>query len=107
MLHACVERFDVMCVRGNILGWEGEVNAASVLLGLLPQFLLGANVSFFGRSHQARPWARASCATAQGPQMQGAPKLISILVTSLMLVLAWLENGTSQGSIVKNFGMTG
>jgi hypothetical protein len=27
MLHACVERFDVMCVRGNILGWEGEVNA--------------------------------------------------------------------------------
>jgi hypothetical protein len=28
MLHACVERFDVMCVRGNILGWEGEVNAA-------------------------------------------------------------------------------
>jgi hypothetical protein len=30
MLHACVERFDVMCVRGNILGWEGEVNEASV-----------------------------------------------------------------------------
>jgi hypothetical protein len=28
MLHACVERFDVMCVRGNILGWKGEVNAA-------------------------------------------------------------------------------
>jgi hypothetical protein len=28
MLHACVERFDVMCVRGNILGWEEEVNAA-------------------------------------------------------------------------------
>jgi hypothetical protein len=28
MLHACVKRFDVMCVRGNILGWEGEVNAA-------------------------------------------------------------------------------
>jgi hypothetical protein len=28
MLHACVERFDVMCVRGNILGWEGEVNEA-------------------------------------------------------------------------------
>jgi hypothetical protein len=28
MFHACVERFDVMCVRGNILGWEGEVNAA-------------------------------------------------------------------------------
>jgi hypothetical protein len=31
MLHACVERFDVMCVRGNILGWEGEVNAAIVM----------------------------------------------------------------------------
>jgi hypothetical protein len=30
MLHACVERFDVMCVRGNILGWEGEVNEAFV-----------------------------------------------------------------------------
>jgi hypothetical protein len=28
MLHACVERFDVMCVRGNILGWEGKVNEA-------------------------------------------------------------------------------
>jgi hypothetical protein len=28
MLHACIERFDVMCVRGNILGWEGEVNEA-------------------------------------------------------------------------------
>jgi len=28
MLHACVERFDVMGVRGNILGWEGEVNKA-------------------------------------------------------------------------------
>jgi hypothetical protein len=30
MIHACVERFDVMCVRGNILGWEGEVNKAKV-----------------------------------------------------------------------------
>jgi hypothetical protein len=28
MLHACVERFDVMGGRGNILGWEGEVNKA-------------------------------------------------------------------------------
>jgi hypothetical protein len=26
MLHACVERFDVMDGRGNILGWVGEVN---------------------------------------------------------------------------------
>jgi hypothetical protein len=32
MLHACVERFDVMCVRGNILGWEGEVNEAIAIL---------------------------------------------------------------------------
>jgi hypothetical protein len=31
MLHACVERFDVMGGRGNILGWEGEVNKAAVL----------------------------------------------------------------------------
>jgi hypothetical protein len=30
MLHACVERFDVMDGRGNILGWEGEVNKALV-----------------------------------------------------------------------------
>jgi hypothetical protein len=34
MLHACVERFDVMGGRGNILGWDGEVNKAYVnLLG--------------------------------------------------------------------------
>jgi hypothetical protein len=25
MLHACVERFDVMGERRNILGWDGEV----------------------------------------------------------------------------------
>jgi hypothetical protein len=30
MLHACVKRFDVMGGRGNILGWEGEVNKALV-----------------------------------------------------------------------------
>jgi hypothetical protein len=28
MLHACVERFDVMGGRENILGWEGEANKA-------------------------------------------------------------------------------
>jgi hypothetical protein len=28
MLHACVERFDVIGGRGNILGWNGEVNKA-------------------------------------------------------------------------------
>jgi hypothetical protein len=28
MLHACVERFDVMGGRENILGWDGEVNKA-------------------------------------------------------------------------------
>jgi hypothetical protein len=28
MLHTCVERFDVMDERGNILGWDGEVNKA-------------------------------------------------------------------------------
>jgi hypothetical protein len=33
MLHACVERFDVMGGRGNILGWDGEVN--KVLDGFL------------------------------------------------------------------------
>jgi hypothetical protein len=30
MLHAYIERFDVMGGRGNILGWDGEVNPASV-----------------------------------------------------------------------------
>jgi hypothetical protein len=30
MLHACVERFDVMGERENILGWVGEVNKALV-----------------------------------------------------------------------------
>jgi hypothetical protein len=28
MLHACIERFDVMGGRENILGWEGKVNKA-------------------------------------------------------------------------------
>jgi hypothetical protein len=28
MVHACVERFDVMGERGNILGWDEEVNKA-------------------------------------------------------------------------------
>jgi hypothetical protein len=28
MLHAYVEIFDVMGGRGNILGWDGEVNKA-------------------------------------------------------------------------------
>jgi hypothetical protein len=28
MFHACVERFDVIGKRGNILGWDGEVNKA-------------------------------------------------------------------------------
>jgi hypothetical protein len=32
MLHACVERFDVMSERGNILGWDGEVNKAIVFV---------------------------------------------------------------------------
>jgi hypothetical protein len=30
MLHACVERFDVIGGRGNILGWDEEVNKALV-----------------------------------------------------------------------------
>jgi hypothetical protein len=32
MLHACVERFDVIGVRGNILGWDEEVNTAFVVV---------------------------------------------------------------------------
>jgi hypothetical protein len=40
MLYACVERFDVMGVRGNILGWDGEVNKAvdKMVPGLLSIF---------------------------------------------------------------------
>jgi hypothetical protein len=30
MLHACIQRFDVTGDRGNILGWDGEVNKACV-----------------------------------------------------------------------------
>jgi hypothetical protein len=30
MLHTCVERFDVIGGRENILGWDGEVNKAYV-----------------------------------------------------------------------------
>jgi hypothetical protein len=37
MLHACVERFDVMGGRENILGWEGEVNKALARYYLCPQ----------------------------------------------------------------------
>jgi hypothetical protein len=32
MLHACVEKFDVVGERENILGWDGEVNKALVLV---------------------------------------------------------------------------
>jgi hypothetical protein len=32
MLHACVERFDVMGGRENILGWDREVNKVWVCL---------------------------------------------------------------------------
>jgi hypothetical protein len=31
MLYACVERFDVIGGRGNILGWDGKVNKAILL----------------------------------------------------------------------------
>jgi hypothetical protein len=34
MLHAYVERFDVMGGRENILGWDGEVNKASSVSAL-------------------------------------------------------------------------
>jgi hypothetical protein len=34
MLHACVERFDVMGERKNILGWDGEVNKALLIFFL-------------------------------------------------------------------------
>jgi hypothetical protein len=33
MLHTCVERFNVMGERENILGWDGEVNRAQWLGG--------------------------------------------------------------------------
>jgi hypothetical protein len=37
MLHACVERFDVMGGRRNILGWDGEVNKAKGTFSLFYQ----------------------------------------------------------------------
>jgi hypothetical protein len=37
MLHACVERFDVMDERENILGWDGEMNKASVAISPVPK----------------------------------------------------------------------
>jgi hypothetical protein len=36
MFHACVERFDVMGRRENILGWDGEVNKAYILCYSIP-----------------------------------------------------------------------
>jgi hypothetical protein len=33
MLHAYVKRFDMMGGRGNILGWDGEVNKAHITKG--------------------------------------------------------------------------
>jgi hypothetical protein len=54
MLHACIERFDVMGGRENILGWDGEVNKATV-----PLLLLHAAAVKVGRVH-AFMRARAS-----------------------------------------------
>jgi hypothetical protein len=39
MFHACVERFDVMGERGNILGWDGKVNKALLDFCVLIRFL--------------------------------------------------------------------
>jgi hypothetical protein len=36
MLHACVERFDVISGRENILGWDREVNKAFISKSRLP-----------------------------------------------------------------------
>jgi hypothetical protein len=32
MLYVCVQRFDVTGDRGNILGWDGEVNKALLVV---------------------------------------------------------------------------
>jgi hypothetical protein len=55
MLHTCVERFDVMGERENILGWDGEVNKALVKLwaALAPPYIsakesFSTNVSLHG-----------------------------------------------------------
>jgi hypothetical protein len=58
MLHACVERFDVMGGSGNILGWDGEVkghgpNCPSIFLDEIINYYLEA-------SHLARPNAKAA-----------------------------------------------
>jgi hypothetical protein len=47
MLHAYVERFDVMGERENILDWDGEVNKASVDLTCTPcPFALPSSTAF-------------------------------------------------------------
>jgi hypothetical protein len=49
MLHACVERFDVMGGRGNILGWVGEVNKAHVVSDVFFQSTVLLFFCFLGR----------------------------------------------------------
>jgi hypothetical protein len=45
MLHAYVERFDVMDGRGNILGWDGEVNKARYSLRPKKRVILASKKS--------------------------------------------------------------
>jgi hypothetical protein len=51
MLHVCIERFDVMDGRGNILGWNEEVNTASSKTGekitVLQQHDIDSLISIF------------------------------------------------------------
>jgi hypothetical protein len=59
MLHACVERFDVMGGRGNILGWDGEVSKAQIdMLGRGTADTLVCHSQRLISSMLARTWYR-------------------------------------------------
>jgi hypothetical protein len=50
MFHACVERFDVMDRRENILGWDGEMNKAlEAVMDPAPEFLCHYSTSSSSR----------------------------------------------------------
>jgi hypothetical protein len=53
MLHACVERFDVMGGRGNILGWDEEVNKAKIETDALFRCTSKVEIFSLSPSHQS------------------------------------------------------
>jgi hypothetical protein len=58
MLYACVERFDVMGERENILGWDGEVNKA--IYACVPTWTESTRVVQIARARPAQKHAADS-----------------------------------------------